>query len=151
MYTIHMRFQVPQNLDVADTIFLGLSFKQILYLGGASGVTIFSFLFFGGIIGAIFIGGPFIFLAFLLSFFTYNTQSFIILLQAVIRFLSKGKIYIWNKEGNEKYTQRKISKETKNISSNVSFLPKTDKVRDLSNNLVFDEIETKEIEPKINI
>lgn len=146
-----MRFQVPQNLDVADTIFLGLSFKQIIYLGGGCGITIFAFFFLGGTIGAIFIGGPFILFALLLSFFKYNTQSFIVLLQAVIGFLYGGKMYMWKKEGNEKYQQRKISK-TENIeSTNISNKTRSDKVRNLSNNLVFDKIDENKSEPKINI
>ena len=64
-----MRFQVPQNLDVPDTIFLGLDFRQLLYLGGALGFMVFLFLFFGGSLPTILIGGPVAVLAGFLSFF----------------------------------------------------------------------------------
>ena len=30
-----MNFVVPQNLDIEDTLFWGLSIRQIIYLGGA--------------------------------------------------------------------------------------------------------------------
>ena len=52
-----MRFQVPQNLDVPDTILLGLDFRQLIYLGGALGFMVFLFLFAGGILPTLLFGG----------------------------------------------------------------------------------------------
>ena len=95
-----MRFQVPQNLDIPDTIFLGLSFIQLLYLGGGIGFFVFLLTFVGGII-AIIIGVPVIIFALLLAFFKYNHQSFPAVLQFMVRFFMSEKMYIWKQEKSE--------------------------------------------------
>ena len=145
-----MRFQVPQNLDVADTIILGLSFKQMLYLGGALGLFIFLFFFAGGILPAAVIGGPVGILAALLSFFNFNGQPFSVLLQAIIRFFMRKKMFVWRKGENEKFTKRKIQRD-------VSEQPLQNKgdgerVKDLNANLIFDDevySSDTDIEPNI--
>ena len=63
-----MRFQVPQNLDIKDTVLFGLDFRQLLYLGGSLGLVLFLYLFGGGIILSLLIGGPVVVFAALLSF-----------------------------------------------------------------------------------
>ena len=85
-----MRFQVPQNLDIKDVIFLGLSFSQMIYIGGAVGFSLFLF-FFIGLIPAFIFGGPVLLFALALSFFSYNNQSFIVLLLSAIRFFFTEK------------------------------------------------------------
>ena len=91
-----MRFQVPQNLDIPDTIFFGLSFVQAIYIGGALGLFLFLF-FFIGIWTAILIGAPIGIFATLLAFYRHNNQSFIDLLRAALLYLINEKLYVWNK------------------------------------------------------
>ena len=91
-----MRFIVPQNLDVQDTILLGLSFRQIIYLGGALGIATFLFLF-TSIAPTLLIGVPVLLLALALSFIKHNNRPFVILLQAFIKFLIRDDLYVWEK------------------------------------------------------
>ena len=141
-----MRFQVPQNLDVPDTILLGLNFKQLIYLGGALGCMVFLFLFAGGIIPTLIIGGPIAILAGFLSFFEYNNQKFVILFQALIRFFSRKKMYVW-RQGETDATVQHTTKKQDTIDGefvhpdSYSQRQKIDKVREMSANLVFSDDE----------
>lgn len=140
-YTYYsMRFQVPQNLDVPDTIFLGLNFKQLLYLGGAVGFAIFLYLFLGGIGPAILFGGPVAVLAGFLSFFTYNNQPFSAVLQSLIRFVTRKKMYMWRKSA-ESGQVGVVSR--RGLSDDVSSAPSQskgpEKIREASTNLVFSD------------
>ena len=92
-----MNFQIPQNLDVEDGVIFGLTFTQLLFLGGGIGITFFLFTLTNTII-AIIIGIPAMLLGALLAFFKYNNQSFIVLFQALIRFFTNKRIYKWEKE-----------------------------------------------------
>ena len=141
-----MRFQVPQNLDVPDTILLGLDFKQLIYLGGALGCMVFLFLFTGGIIPTLIIGGPIAILAGFLSFFVYNNQKFITLFQALIRFFSRKRMYIWRQGATDIVVQH-TKKEHTTVDgefvqpNSYSQRQKIDKVREMSANLVFSDEE----------
>lgn len=141
-----MRFQVPQNLDVPDTIFLGLDFRQLIYLGGALGFMVFLFLFTGGIIPTLIIGGPVAVLAGFLSFFVYNNQKFVTLFQALIRFFSRKKMYVWRQGATDAAVQH--TKKQKDTVDGEFVHPgayaqqqKVDKVREMSANLVFSDEE----------
>ena len=136
-----MRFQVPQNLDIKDTLFFGLGFKESIFIGGAIGFTIFVYLFLGGGLVAFLLGGPVVGFALLLSFFKYNNQSFIIFLHSIIRFFTRNRIYIWEKKSDKKYIRRESLKETpekdlKNINKN------NNRFVELTSNLTFDESES---------
>ena len=143
-----MRFQVPQSLDVSDTIIFGLSFKQLLYLGGAGGFMIFLFFFAGGFLPALFLGSPVALLAGLLAFFNFNNQPFSVVLQSIIRFFTGKKMYVWKKEGNEKYVERKMRQSaSEDVSSAATH--DSNKVNDLNTNLMFDDAPDDDIEVTI--
>ena len=145
-----MRFQVPQNLDVPDTIFFGLSFKQLLYIIGSLGWSIFVFLFLGGFISAVFLGGPVVVFALLLSFFSFNTQPFIVILQVLLQFLFKKKMYVWKKIDSHYMPKQKSKKKELDDSSNEDDSRK--RVNTLNTKLLFDEnIQTSDPEPEIII
>ena len=142
-----MRFQVPQNLDVADTIFLGLDFKQLIYLGGALGFIIALFLFAGGIIPALIFGGPVALLAGFLSFFSYNNQPFSAVLQALVRFFTKKKMYMW-RQGNTSAAVQHTAHQSNADKAEEFVQPtahaqhqKIDKVSEMSASLVFSDDE----------
>ena len=141
-----MRFQVPQNLDVPDTILLGLDFKQLIYLGGALGFIVCLFLFAGGIWPTLLFGGPVAILAGFLSFFSYNNQKFIVLFQALLRFFSRKKMYVWRQGDTEAAVQHTAPKDASVDGDFVhpdsySQRQKLDKVRDMSATLVFSDDE----------
>ena len=144
-----MRFQVPQNLDVADTIFLGLSFKQILFIGGGLGVTFFLFIF-APLWVTILIGGPFILLGVLLAFYTHNSQPFIVIFQSAIKFAKGKKTYIWKKEGREKEIKISIDRKPQ---EKISASSKTadNKVKELGTQLIFESNVSESTGPDVNI
>ena len=139
-----MRFQVPQNLDVPDTIFLGLDFKQLIYLGGALGFIVFLFLFTGSVLLTLFLGGPVAVLAAFLSFFSYNNQKFVVLFQALIRFFSRKKMYVW-RQGDTDAAVQHTTRQDASVDGefvhpdSYSQRQKLDKVREMSANLVFSD------------
>ena len=131
-----MRFQVPQNLDVADTVIFGLSFMQMLYLGGAGGFFIFLVFFAGGLIPALVIGGPVIGLAALLSFFSFNNRPFSVLLFSVVRFFTRKKMFVWKKEGNEVFVERQVRQDD-TVAADVR--EGSERMKDLNADLMFDD------------
>ena len=131
-----MRFQVPQNLDIPDTIFLGLDFRQLLYIGGSVGFLVFLLIFGGGFITAALFGVPVIAFALLLSFFTLHKRPFTIILQSVFAFLLNKKIYIWKQEGSDGYAKRKIQRDDGVEAGGGS---DSDRVKKLSADLMFDD------------
>lgn len=142
-----MRFLVPQNLDVPDTIFLGLGFKQLVYLGGALGLMVFLFLFVGGIGPALLLGAPVGIFAAFLSFFTYNNQSFVVILQSLIRFVSRKKMYMWRQSEAGVYAERDLreSPSAEQVVDPVSGDHSTEKIKGKSIALVFadEEIDSR--------
>ena len=136
-----MRFQVPQNLDISDTIFLGLDFKQLLYIGGAVGFVIFLFIILSDFLISVLLGAPVIGFALLLSFFNLNNQPFITVLQSVMLFLMNKKIYIWKQEGSEEYAERKMRRDDVAVSNGGS---DAKKVRALNADLIFDDSEQED-------
>ena len=123
-------------MDVPDTIFLGLNFKQLLYLGGALGLLISLFLFAGlGI--AIVLGAPVAVLAGFLSFFTHNNQSFSVILQSLIRFLTQKKMYIWRRS-DDTTAEVKTSPHPQQVGGTPpSSGGDSEKIREASTGLVF--------------
>lgn len=134
-----MKFQVPQNLDIKDTILFGLGFKQMLYIGGGFGIFITLWLFTGFFV-ALLLGTPILVLSLLLSFFTFNNQSFVVLFQAMIKFFSNKRIYIWKQDGGDSYKKRGLGTEEKKESlENVTQTKSTreKQIKKLNNDLIF--------------
>ena len=147
-----MRFQVPQNLDIRDTVFLGLDFRQLTYLGGAVGFMIFLFFFAGGFLPSLIFGGPVLVLALALSFFTYNSQSFIVLLQAAIRFFTGKKVYVWEKEKGEVYAKREMErKSADSVSVHTEDSSGSDRVKGLGVDLIFSDDVFSDSDPDVTI
>jgi hypothetical protein len=100
----HMRFQVPQFIDVEDKIFGPFSFKQFLYIAGSIGM---SFLVLR-IVSIKFIAYPIIVVimsfGLALAFYRVNGMPFIRLVESAVKFVSGSKLYLWRKEyrGKEK-------------------------------------------------
>ncbi len=92
-----MRFKVPQFIDIEDKIFGPLTFKQFVYLAGGTGIAYLAFKllpFFFGALVAIPVAG----LALALAFYRINEKPFIHTLEAFVRYHSKSKLYLWQKQ-----------------------------------------------------
>jgi hypothetical protein len=90
-----MQFQVPQFIEVEDTIFGPLTFKQFIYIGGACGIALMAwkvlpFLIAAPIIGAI-VG-----LGVALAFVKYNDRPLISVLEHGFYYLINTKLYLWD-------------------------------------------------------
>ncbi|MBI1999207.1 MAG: PrgI family protein [Parcubacteria group bacterium] len=91
-----MRFQTPQFIEVEDKIFGPLTLKQFIYLAGGAG---FSFIFYRALplYLAIFLIAPVVALSLALAFYKVNDRNFIHILEAAVRFLTRDKLYLWQK------------------------------------------------------
>jgi hypothetical protein len=90
-----MQFKVPQFIDVEDKVVGPLTFKQFAYLAGGAGLVYLS-LRLPSFIGLP-LAGVFAALALALAFYKYNDKPFIHVLEAVIRFYAKSRLYLWHK------------------------------------------------------
>ena len=100
-----MRFQVPQFIEIEDTIFGPLTFKQFLYLGGSGGLAFLFYVFLPlwlAIVPIIAVAG----LGFALAFYKVNERPFINIIESAVYYYSNPKLYVWKK-------QEKIKKPTK--------------------------------------
>ena len=143
-----MRFQVPQNIDVPDTIFLGLNFTQIIYLGGSLGFFVFLVLFAGGFGVAFLFGTPLVILAALLSFFSFNSQSFATILQAMIYFFTRKRLYVWKQDKSDVYSERHLKKDSSDTEPHKQDAPrdKERRLQGLGVDLMFDDSNSSESE-----
>lgn len=96
IYCQYMRFEVPQFIDIEDKIFGPLTFKQFIYVAGGGGLCygvyrLLPLYFAIPLILAIAL------LAWALAFYKINNQPFIKIGQAFIVFLTKNKLYVWQK------------------------------------------------------
>ena len=92
-----MRFQVPQFIEIEDTIVGPLTLKQFLYLAGGAGMSVVAYNFLPFLIAVIVIAviGS---LSLALAFYKHNNKPFIDLLEAGVMFYLGEKLYIWKKK-----------------------------------------------------
>ncbi|MBU6214319.1 PrgI family protein [Patescibacteria group bacterium] len=99
-----MEYQVPQFIEAEDKIVGPLTFKQFLYLGGAAGICVISFLYLN-ILLAVLIALPVIGLAAALAFYKVNGKPFIEVLEAGFNYFIGAKLFLWRR--NEEAQKRK--------------------------------------------
>ncbi len=134
-----MRFQVPQNLDIPDTILFGLSFVQAVYIGGALGLFIFLF-FFVGFGTALLVGAPVGVLGGLLAFYKHNSQSFIDLLRAMLTYLLNDKLYVWNKQQESvAVTRKRVAQKNEEVSETQKDHNESDRIKELLTEIQFSQ------------
>lgn len=123
-----MQYKVPQFIDVEDKVFGPLTFRQFAYLAGGAGFVYMSLKLLPVLFGlplAAFFGG----LCLALAFYRYNEKPFIHLLESLVRFYTKSRLYLWHAE----VAKQKPEKGTP--SQKTTFDPKTlteSKLRTLS-------------------
>ncbi len=114
-----MRFSVPQFIEVEDKLVGPLTLKQSVYVVGSVGITAGIFIKFG-LFFAVILGGPILFLAFLLAFVKIHGRPFINVLYAAVYYVIKNKLYIWKKTQNKKTKQDNLQKTANTTSRPVS-------------------------------
>lgn len=100
-----MRFEVPQFIEVEDKIFGPFTWKQFIYLMGGGGIAAVLFITTPLIVFVI-IGLPIGGLAILLAFYPVNNRPFSVYLEAMLRFMSGTKLYLWRRQNNIVYEDR---------------------------------------------
>jgi len=101
-----MKFEVPQFVDVEDKIFGPFTWKQFVYMAGGAGAGFMLFIFLPFPIFVL-VGGPIIALAFGLAFYQINNRPLSAMLEAIVMYLTRGRLYLWKKD---------VVKETENIA-----------------------------------
>ncbi|MEK9177037.1 MAG: PrgI family protein [Patescibacteria group bacterium] len=92
-----MRFQVPQFIEVEDKIFGPLTGTQFVYVAGGVGFAIAMWLILPKIL-AVIVGAPVAGLGLALAFMKVNDRPFILTLEAAFNYLTRTKLYIWEKK-----------------------------------------------------
>jgi len=91
-----MRFNVPQFVDIEDTIFLGLSLKQFFLL--IAGGLVFAFLWWAFQLWfVLLIGVPMMLVVLAAIFLKPGGQSLPKVFMAWFNFWTKPRFYIWKK------------------------------------------------------
>ncbi len=104
-----MRFEVPQFIEIEDKIVGPLTWKQFVYLAGATGLIVALFLSELNFLLFILISLPIGGLAGALAFHRINNRPFSIFLESVVRFFTHTRLYLWRRE----VTQTIVVKEEK--------------------------------------
>lgn len=127
-----MNFQVPQFIEVEDKIFGPLSFKQFLYIAGGAGLgyiayTFTSIPFFIRVLPiALFVG-----LGFALAFYKVNDRPLINTLEAGLKYLTRGRLYLWRKTPNKTIGPATGQNQKSGIATNLPKISES-KLKDLS-------------------
>lgn len=127
-----MQFQLPQFIEVEDTIFGPLTFKQFLYLAGGAALCFILYVYLPIYI-AIF---PIIAVAALsaaLTFYKYNGRNFIYLAESATKFFFSGKLYLWKQTLANQDKKMEVVKKVPATPEGVN-IPKlsASKLRDLT-------------------
>lgn len=110
-YTILMRFEVPQFIEIEDKIFGPFTWKQFVYLGGGVGLAVVLF-FTTPLIVFMLIGAPIAALAAALAFYPVNNRPFSIFLESVWRFYKTNRMYYWRKKSRPVYKSESRAQPT---------------------------------------
>ena len=90
-----MQFRVPKSIDVEDKIVGPLTIKQAVFVVGSGAIAYLLYQIITPTFLAIVLAIPFVGLGLGLAFIRINGQSFIVLLQAIFKFLTTDRFYLW--------------------------------------------------------
>lgn len=90
-----MQFQVPQFIEVEDTIFGPLTFKQFIYIGGGCGIALIAWRALPFLIAAPIMGAA-VGLGVALAFVKYNDRPLITMVEHGFYYLINAKLYLWD-------------------------------------------------------
>ncbi len=106
-----MKFNVPQFIDTEDKIFILLTFKQALYIGGGLGFAVIIWRLPIMTVFKLILATVPVALGVSLAFVKYNMRPFIFFFEAVIKYLFAKKKYVWRKKKNKIIFEQKIIKK----------------------------------------
>ncbi len=101
------QFQVPQFIDVEDKLFGPLTIKQFVYLAGGGGL-IYLYIQLTPQVIAFILALPTAALTLALAFHKINGQSFIKIVQAYVQHLFSAKMFLWQKDYNNKNIKKEV-------------------------------------------
>ena len=105
-----MQFQVPQFIEVEDTIVGPFTFKQLIFLlGGAGGIYIIK-----QVLPSLIAWPVMMVLAvftWALVWYKVNDRPFVLALQAMVKYQLSSKLYLWNKQEKSIYREIKKSEQ----------------------------------------
>lgn len=93
-----MEYQVPQFIEVEDKVVGPLTLRQFIYIAGSAGLCVVLIAYLPLIL-AIILCIPVIALGAALSFYKVNGKTFIEMLDAGFSYYTRGKMFLWKKEG----------------------------------------------------
>ncbi len=127
-----MQFQLPQFIEVEDTIFGPLTFKQFLYLAGGAGLAFICYVYLP-IYLAIFPIIGVIALSTLLAFYKYNGRNFVYIVESATKFFFSSKLYLWKQTLAGESKRTVVVKEEKSAPEGIN-LPRlsASKLKDLT-------------------
>lgn len=130
-------YKVPQFIEVEDKIFGPLTFKQFLYLIGGAGACFVIWTFVPHII-AFFLVIPVAAFSVALAWYKINNRPFVVVVEAYVKYILAGRLYLWHKDGPKPSTEVKprVPRQTPSLG-----LPQVSgsKLKDLSWNLDVNE------------
>lgn len=127
-----MQFQLPQFIEVEDTIFGPFTFRQFMYMAGGAGLCFILYVYlpiYIAIFPIIAVGA----LSAALTFYKYNGRNFIYIVESATKFFFSGKLYLWKQTLANQDKKMEVVKKAPSTPEGIS-LPKlsTSKLKDLS-------------------
>lgn len=89
-----MEYQVPQFIEVENKIIGPLTLRQFIYLAGAAGLCIVSFVYLP-IVFAVLIALPVAGFAAALAFYKVNGKPFVEVIEAGFNYYTRAKLFLW--------------------------------------------------------
>ena len=102
-----MHYNVPQFIDVEDTVVGPLSAKQILWIFALGAVILIMWATISSKALFIIIAIPVVVLFIALAFYKPNGKPFIDLIKHILFFSVKPKIYVWKRDDDSKKAAKK--------------------------------------------
>jgi len=122
-----MHYNVPQFIDLEDTIVGPLTAKQVLWLFGMAAALLVVWMATGDWIFFLIVAAPVAIIFLALAFYRPNGQPFVKFITHIILFLIKPKIYMWKRDD----VKSRNIKKTKKIETNNKHKRKTLKQEEL--------------------
>lgn len=89
-----MQYEVPQFIDVKDKVFGPLTVSQFIFSGGGVAGAYAAYRFIPSPVN-ILVAIAVLLFGLMLAFYEYNGRPFLVMLQAMISYTIKGKLFLW--------------------------------------------------------
>lgn len=106
-----MQYQVPQFIEIEDTVVGSLTLRQFIYLAGGAGLCII-FFFYLPLVPAVILSLPAAGLSAALSFYKVNGKPFINMIEAGFNYYTSAKLFLWQHQFATKKPDQQMSPTT---------------------------------------